>query len=186
MAHLDGVTWPPAPIATERLILRAAEARDREAMLDLFSDPQVNAFVGGAEPREHLEELMPEVPGQRVGFFVIELDGEAIGLVSFDPRDAERRGHVRDGGGEAELGYMLLPRAWGHGYATEACAAAIEWFTAAAPDEPLVVSTQVANEASLRLIEKLGFEEIERHEDWGAAQWFGALPSRQGAATTAS
>lgn len=65
MAHLDGVTWPPPPISTERLILRAAEARDREAMLDLFSAERVNRFVGGAEPREHLDELIPALPGRR-------------------------------------------------------------------------------------------------------------------------
>jgi RimJ/RimL family protein N-acetyltransferase len=175
MAHLDGVTWPPAPIVTERLVLRAAEARDRDAMLDLFSDERVNRYVGGAEPREILDELMPAVPGQRVGFFVVELDGEACGIVTFDPRDAERPGHVRPEGGEAELGYMFLPATWGRGYATEACAAGIEWFRAAAPDEPLVVSTQLVNEASLRMIRKLGFAELEGHEEYGEPQWFGAL-----------
>jgi RimJ/RimL family protein N-acetyltransferase len=175
MAHLDGVTWPPAPLSTERLILRAAEARDREAMLDLFSDERVNQFVGGAEPREHLDELIPAIPGQRTGFFVVELDGRVCGIVTFDSRDVTRPGHVRDEGGEVELGYMLLPDAWGHGYATEACAAAMVWFRAAAPDEPLVVSTQLANEASLRVIRKLGFTELERHEEYGEAQWFGAL-----------
>ena len=107
MAHLDGVIWPPAPISTERLILRAAEARDREAMLDLFSDERVNRFVGGAEPREHLDQLMPAIPGQRAGFFVVELDGRVCGIVTFDSRDVARPGHVRDEGGEAELGYML-------------------------------------------------------------------------------
>ncbi len=175
MAHLDGVTWPPAPILTDRLVLRAAEARDREALLDLFSDDQVNAYVGGAEPREHLDELMPATPGQRAGFFVIEVDGETIGLVSLDPREAHH-GHVRPEGGEAELGYMLLPRAWGHGYATEACSAVMEWFHAAFPDEPLVVSTQLRNTPSLRVIEKLGFEELGRHEEYGEQQWFGAWP----------
>ena len=49
------------------------------------------------------------------------------------------------------------------------------WFRAAAPDEPLVVSTQLANEPSLRVIRKLGFTELERHEEYGEAQWFGAL-----------
>jgi RimJ/RimL family protein N-acetyltransferase len=43
----------------------------------------------------------------------------------------------------AELGYMFLSHAWGRGYATEACAAAMVWFRAAVPEEPLVVSTQL-------------------------------------------
>jgi RimJ/RimL family protein N-acetyltransferase len=174
MAHLDGVTWPPKPVTTDRLVLRVAEARDREAVLDLFSDPRVNSFVGGGEPRDRLDEIMPEVPGQRPGFFVVEQDDQAIGIVTFDPRDAGRPGHVRAEGGEAELGYMFLPHAWGRGYATEACAAAMSWFRAALPEEPLVVSTQLVNVASLRLIAKLGFAEVEHNEEHGAAQWFGA------------
>lgn len=174
MAHLASAAWPPEPITTERLVLRASEARDREAMIDLFSDPQVNTYAGGAEPREHLEELMPEVPGRRPGFFVVERDGEMIGIVTLDPKASDRPGHVRPEGDEAELGYMLLPKAWGHGYATEACAAAMAWFREEQPGEPLVVSTQLANEASLRVIQKLGFTELDRFVEHGAGQWFGA------------
>ncbi|MFF7700376.1 GNAT family N-acetyltransferase [Streptomyces lydicus] len=29
--------------------------------------------------------------------------------------------------GKADLGYLCLPRAWGFGYAAEACAAALDW-----------------------------------------------------------
>ncbi|MCU1686937.1 MAG: family N-acetyltransferase [Amycolatopsis sp.] len=45
------------------------------------------------------------------------------------------------GGGEIELGYMLLPEPWGSGYATEACAAVLGWFADACPGEPVVLST---------------------------------------------
>ncbi|TDQ01519.1 hypothetical protein [Labedaea rhizosphaerae] len=41
MPELGLRTWPPTPIETERLVLRAAEARDRTALLDLFSSPEV-------------------------------------------------------------------------------------------------------------------------------------------------
>ncbi len=30
------VAWPPAPIKTERLLLRQSEARDRAALIDKF------------------------------------------------------------------------------------------------------------------------------------------------------
>lgn len=52
---------------------------------------------------------------------------------------------------------MFVPEAWGHGYATEACAAALCWFASAHPGEPVVLSAQVANVASVRVAEKLGF-----------------------------
>jgi RimJ/RimL family protein N-acetyltransferase len=96
-----------------------------------------------------------------------------IGTVSLDRRDAERPGHLRPEGGEAELGYLFLPEAWGRGYAAEACAAALDWFTGARPGEPVVLCTQTANARSIRLAAKLGFTEVQRFEEWGAEQWFG-------------
>lgn len=86
---------------------------------------------------------------------------------------AEGPGHVRPDVGKTELGYLLLPQAWGHGYATEACAAALDWFADALPGEAVVLRTQTANERSMRLAAKLGFTEVERYEDYGAEQWFG-------------
>ncbi|MCL2732596.1 MAG: GNAT family N-acetyltransferase [Actinomycetia bacterium] len=175
MTDIAPATWPPAAITTERLVLRESEARDRAACIELAASPEVNTYVGGARPRDELERAVPEVPGRRPGFFVVEHDGAMIGYIQLlDRRDAERPGHVRPEGGEAELGYMFLPEAWGHGYAAEACTAALRWFADAFPGEPVVLSSQAANARSLRLAAKLGFTEVERFEEWGAEQWFGA------------
>lgn len=72
---------------------------------------------------------------------------------------------------------MFLPRAWGHGYAAEAGAAALGWFTDALPGEPVVLCTQTANDRSMRLAAKLGFAEEEQFEEFGAEQWLGVWPS---------
>jgi RimJ/RimL family protein N-acetyltransferase len=173
MTDIAPDAWPAAPIKTERLVLRVTEARDRPLLVDLFASPEVGTYVGGARPREELERAMPEVPGQRPGVFTVELDGELIGIVTLDPRGTDRLGHLRPEGGERELGYMFLPHAWGHGYAAEAGAAALDWLAGVLPGEPVVLSTQLANTASLRVAEKLGFTELERFEEYGAEQWFG-------------
>jgi RimJ/RimL family protein N-acetyltransferase len=177
MTELVSDSWPPAPIATERLVLREAEARDRAGVIELFASAEVGAYVGGARGRDELERAVPEVPGRRRGFFVVALGGAMIGIVTLDPRDVGRSGHVRSGGGETELGYMFLPRAWGCGYAAEACAAALGWFAAAHPGEPVVLCTQIANERSMRLAARLGFIEVERFVEYGAEQWFGMWSS---------
>src|ERR1044071_10213976 len=78
------VDWPPAPIRTERLVLRGSEAGDRKAFVDLFSSPEVGTYIGGAPPRDEVERTAPAVPGRRKGFFVVALDGTMIGMVSFD------------------------------------------------------------------------------------------------------
>jgi RimJ/RimL family protein N-acetyltransferase len=104
---------------------------------------------------------------------VVELDHEMIGMITFDRRPPEHPGHGRPGGGEHELGYLFLPSAWGSGYATEACTAALGWFAAALPGEPVVLTTQLANGSSWRLATRLGFTEVERFEWFDAEQWFG-------------
>jgi len=144
--------------------------------IDLYASPEVRAHLGGPRPREELERAVPGAPGQRPGLFVIEHGGAAVGTLTLDRRDAERPGHLRPGAEEAELGYMLRPRAWGRGYGTEACAAALDWFADAFPGEPVVLCTQTANHRSLRLAATLGFTEVERFEEFGAEQWFGVRP----------
>lgn len=180
MAEFGSVAWPPAPIRTERLVLRGPEARDRAAFIELFASPEVGTYLGGPRSRDELERAVPEVPEvprRRPGVFVVDLGGAMIGMVTLDRRDAERPGHVRPDGGEAELGYLFLPEAWGCGYATEACAAALDWFSGALPGEPVVLCTQTANDRSMRLAAKLGFTEVERFEEYGAEQWFGVFTS---------
>ncbi len=177
MTGLGPVAWPPAPIRTERLVLRESEARDRAAFIELFASPEVGAYIGGPRPRDELERTVPEAPERRPGVFVIELDGAMIGTIELNRRDAEHRSHVRPDAGEAELGYLFLPEAWGYGYAAEACEAALDWFADALPGEPVVLCTQTANDRSMRLAAKLGFTEVERFEEWGAEQWFGVWSS---------
>jgi RimJ/RimL family protein N-acetyltransferase len=154
-------------------VLREPEARDRAAVIELFASAEVGAYIGGPRERDELERAVPEVPRRRAGLFAVDLDGSMIGIVTLDRREAERPGHVRPAAGEAELGYMFLPEAWGHGYAAEACGAALEWIAGALPGEPVVVCTQTANNRSMRLAVKLGFTEADRFEEYGADQRFG-------------
>ncbi len=163
MAELGPVAWPPAPIRTERLVLREAEARDRAAFIELLASSDVGTYIGGPRPRDELERDVPQVPGRRPGLFVVDLDGPMIGTVTLGRRDD----------GKAELGYLFLPETWGHGYAAEACAAVLDWVAEVLPGESVVLTTQTANAPSMRLAAKLGFSEVERFEEYGAEQWLG-------------
>ncbi|MDG4800293.1 hypothetical protein [Micromonospora sp. WMMD980] len=48
MTGIGAVPWPPAPIRTERLVLRAAEARDRATFVELLASPEAHAYLDGA------------------------------------------------------------------------------------------------------------------------------------------
>ena len=137
MPELGPVAWPPAPIRTERLVLREPEARDRAAFIELQASPEVSSYLGGPRPRDELEREMPGAPERYPGLFAVDLDGAMIGQVIL------RRAHggsVPAAAGKAELGYLFLPRAWGFGYALEACAAALGWLAGELPGEPVVIS----------------------------------------------
>ena len=170
MEDLGPVAWPPEPIRTERLVLREPEARDRAAFIELLASPEVGTYLGGPRPRDELEREMPGAPERRPGLFVVDLDGAMIGQIILSR--ATEHGPAA-AAGEAEIGYLFLPQAWGHGYANEACVAALAWFDGALPGEPLVLCTQIANDRAMRLAAKLGFTEVDRYEAYGAEQWFG-------------
>ena len=81
MTDLGSVPWPPAPIRTERLVLRAPEARDRAAFIERLASSEVHTYLGGPRPREELEREMPEVPERTPGPFTVDLGGAMIGEV---------------------------------------------------------------------------------------------------------
>ncbi|MDI1460959.1 GNAT family N-acetyltransferase [Catellatospora sp. KI3] len=153
-------------------MLRAPEARDRPVFIELLASPEVHAYLGGPRPSGELERELPAVPEAWPGSLVVELDGTMIGHILLRKLEHRRPAAV----GRADLGYLFLPRAWGRGYAAEACAAALAWFDAALPGEPVVLFTQSANAGSMRLAAKLGFTEVERFHAWDAEQWLGLRP----------
>jgi len=144
--------------------------RRSSRFIELLASPEVHAYLGGPRARGELECEMAGVPGRWPGSFVVDLDGAMIGQILL--RRATEN-HRPAAAGKPDLGYLFLPRAWGFGYAAEACAAALDWFDGVLPGEPVVLTTQTANVGSMRLAAKLGFTEVERFQAWDAEQWLG-------------
>lgn len=81
---------------------------------------------------------------------LFELAGERfVGVCGLKPYKPAERIH--------ELGYHLLPSAWGHGYATEAAAAVVEHAFGTLGAAALFAGHHPDNVASGRVLEKLGF-----------------------------
>jgi RimJ/RimL family protein N-acetyltransferase len=68
------------------------------------------------------------------------------------------------GHGEVELGYALVPGAWGHGYATEAGAGALSFAQDVAALREVVAFALKSNAPSFAVLDRLGFTR-EAHLD---------------------
>ena len=145
------MTFSPMPlrIETERLILTPAEPSDAEWFTELLNVRGTRTFTV-ADVLERIDVMTKTTETTGIGALVLRKrpDGEALGYTAI----VVGRGSLD----EPELAYELLPRAHGHGYATEAARALLD--AAFDTGRRRIWSTIGSwNAPSLRVAEKLGF-----------------------------
>ncbi|WP_326736275.1 GNAT family N-acetyltransferase [Streptomyces sp. NBC_01022] len=163
-------------IETERLHLRPLEPSDVDEFVELHADPRVNRFVGSFSRRQALERLA-EVERQWAerghGLCAVELrsSGELIG------RSGLQYWQQFD---EIELGWTLKAEQWGHGYATEAAQACLNWGFDTLDAEYFTALMRPGNTASVKVAERLGFSPRRQDELNGSPVTVYALNRRAG------
>ncbi|ALG13565.1 GNAT family N-acetyltransferase [Kibdelosporangium phytohabitans] len=163
-------------LETERLLLRQVSGTDREGLIELFTDPEVRAHLGGPRPRPEVERMLDHLGTTHVpGSYAIadRETNEFLGGLWLDRRPVDVPGHVTEDGNELELSYALRRSAWGKGIAYEAAAAVLRAAADEMPDQPVVVVTQTANQRSMKLVERLGFRVVRTFEQFDAQQALG-------------
>lgn len=169
-------TLSATEVLSERLLLRGAlHDADREGFVELHTDPEVQAYLGGPQPRSDVERRFDAAIADatsRPGNYVIadNTTNRFVGTLMLARRSADGPGRVTEDGGELELGYVLRRGAWGAGFAFEAATAALRAAADELPDQPVLLVTQTANERSLRLAARLGFRPAGTFEEFGAEQ----------------
>jgi len=84
-------------------------------------------------------------------------DGQLIGNVGLF---TAWRGLEPEFGEEPEMGWIFSAETHGQGLATEGCNAALDWAHASLEPTPIWAIIAPANEPSLKLADKLGFERV--------------------------
>lgn len=143
-------------IETKRLILKDFDLADAQAIFDNWSsDPSLASYTDFLEhfyvedTVEMLELWQAETENRVIRKSVhLKESGEPIGTV--DVMDNEQ--------GVAELSYIIGSQFAGHGYATEACKALIDYIFKLRKDDKIIVAAMENNRASLQVIRKLGFK----------------------------
>lgn len=143
-------------IRSARLILTKMSKDYLDALVRMYSDPQVMATLGGvrspAQTAVYLDQQVAHWDQNGFGFWAA-LDA---GTGQFVGRGGLRRGIV-DGREEVEVGYGLLKEFWGRGLATEIASASVHAGFTVLQQADLVSFTLPTNLASRRVMEKAGF-----------------------------
>jgi RimJ/RimL family protein N-acetyltransferase len=139
-------------IRTERLLLRRASMDDAAAMHVIMSDPRAMRYWS-TPPHADLGETerwmasMVEADPAASDDFIVTLDGVLIGKLGAWKLP--------------EVGFLIDAAHWGKGYASEAMTAFIERRRTLGSTE-LNADVDPRNLASLKLLERCGFEETHR------------------------
>lgn len=143
-------------IETSRLRLRELESGDAGFILELVNDPAWLRFIGDRNVRT-LDDARGYIDnGPRAsyashgfGLWLVERshDGERLGLCGLIKRDTLE---------DVDIGFAFLPRHAGQGYAVEAASATLRLARDTLQLTRLVAIVSPDNEASIRLLGKLG------------------------------
>lgn len=157
----------PDVLSTRRLVLRPFHRDDATALFGIFSDQQVVRFwsagawteIGQAE--RMIEEAMLAYREGGLSRYAITLraTGELIGICNLRGFFEQNR--------RCELGYALGSAYWGRGYAGEALEALLGHAFEALGMNRIEADIDPRNDASARLLERLGF----RQEGFMPERW---------------
>ena len=157
-------------LKTKRLALKPLSLDDADLVVELFTDPVVKKYTGGPQAEAAIRDEM-RVSTRRGGNGCIGIwtivrkdDGDKLGTVALLPMPVDTQvtdydlvvpGEYPDA--EIEIGFFLKPSAWGQGYAGEACRRVLKLVFEDSPLTEIVANFDPANEASRKLLSRLGF-----------------------------
>jgi RimJ/RimL family protein N-acetyltransferase len=148
-----------AELDTPRLLLRRWRDEDRGPFATLNADPVVMEHFPTPLSREESDALVDRIEAGLAergwGLWAVEVRESSafIGFVGLNPAtfDAPFTPAV-------EVGWRLSREHWGHGYATEAARAALEFGFVDLELDEIVSFTTHANTRSQRVMERLGMQ----------------------------
>lgn len=154
-------------LRTPRLALTSWRANDAASLHEVHSDPETMAFVrhGRPESRREVDQLVDQYIAEHAArgwtkWRLSDLDDRLVGRAGFGGT-AQSRG----------LSYVIRRSRWGLGLATEVAEALVDWHLKHAVAVPLRAIVAVGNDASARVLEKVGFDEV-------GEEYFDGIPCR--------
>lgn len=158
------ITAPLGDVETARLLLTRFEHSDLDELAAVFAHPEVWRFPYGRsltreETENFLDAQIKEWEERGFGLWATRMrgNGELIGFVglsvpTFLPEVLPA----------VEVGWRLVPTAWGFGYATEGAAAALDQAFSTLGLARVCSLPQSDNQPSVRVAERLGMRRVRQ------------------------
>lgn len=146
-------------LRSHRLGFRWWQAADLRLARSLWEDPEVTRLIGGPfseeQIRERLEQELAAAKSHGIQYWPIFLlsNEDFVGCCGLRPCRPEEK--------ILEIGFHLRRAHWGKGYGSEAAQAVIEHAFSVLEVSALFAGHHPANDASKRLLEKLGFRYVQ-------------------------
>jgi len=142
--------------STQRLVLRHMREDDATFVLELLTDPSFLKYIGDRgvhtldDARAYILKAAAMYERYGFGLYTVELkdSGTRIGICGLLKRDALE---------DVDVGFAFLPRYWSKGYALEAASATMTHGREVLGLHRVVAITSPENEASIKLLKKIGF-----------------------------
>lgn len=153
-------------IETERLILRELRLTDLEGMFELDSDPEVHRYLGNKpvktreEAQTILESVISQYKERGIGRWaaIEKSSGDFIGWSGLRLNtEYNMNGFTK----YYDVGYRLIKRYWGKGYATESGKVGVDYAFNILKLPELYATTETGNDASHKALLKIGFNYVE-------------------------
>jgi RimJ/RimL family protein N-acetyltransferase len=146
-------------VRTARLLLRPFTDMDRDPFFAINTHPLVVESLGSAPTRAESDAMIDryseELQREGWGFWAVEAPDEGgpplVGMVGL-----HRVNRILPCAPAVEVGWRLHPDHWGHGYATEAAAASMDFGFDEAKLEEIVAFTTTLNVRSQAVMERIG------------------------------
>jgi len=145
-------------IETPRLSLREISTGDDEFIFALMNEPTYLQYIGDRgirtleDARKYiLDKFAPSYAKFGYGLYLVELKERkaSVGICGLVKRDTLEH---------PDIGFAFLREHWSRGFAFEAASAALDHGFGALGLKTVLGITSPANQASIRLLEKLGFQ----------------------------
>jgi RimJ/RimL family protein N-acetyltransferase len=147
-------------LITPRLRLRQFEQRDATGFYEMNADPEVIRYTGdppfaSVQAAADFIQSYDHYAKYGYGRWTVErlADGAYLGFCGL-------KYHLDTG--ETDLGYRLIRKSWGQGYASEAALACLDYAFRELGLAKIIGRVHQANEASCRVLGKIGMKKVKQ------------------------